>query len=404
MIKGIKRRFILLTMAALLVTLLITYGSVYGVQRRSVTREADLLITLIAENGGTMPGGGFYDFGMNEETRYATRYYVIWTDANGTIYASNMKNISVSTAAQIGDQMTVIFQRGKSQGYVGQSRYAVYSLNDPAQRLMTVVLDRSENLRTLHLLGTVMCITGGAVLVIVFVLLLWLSRYAVRPYERNQEKQRRFITDAGHELKTPLAIISSNAEVLEMMNGENKWLSNIKAQTGRITHLVGSMIELSRADEEWEKTEERQTLDLTEIVRQTVESFSAAAQTRGIALYTEIEANVRITGYLEDMTRLAGILLDNAVKYTDARGLLRVMLTKRGRRAILAVENSCAGLDRNTLPHLFDRFYRADPSRSRETGGYGIGLSMAQMLVQRQKGKLTVDYSPEELIRFTAEL
>ena len=121
-------------------------------------------------------------------------------------------------------------------------------------------------------------------------------------------------------------------------------------------------------------------------------------------MQTEIEPDVHITGYLEDMTRLAGILLDNAVKYTDSRGLLRVMLTKRGRKAVLSVENSCAGLDRNTLPHLFDRFYRADPSRSRETGGYGIGLSMAQMLVQRQKGKLTVDYSPEELIRFTAEL
>jgi len=239
----------------------------------------------------------------------------------------------------------------------------------------------------------------------VLVLLLWLSRYAVRPFEKNQERQRRFVTDAGHELKTPIAIISSNAEVLEMTEeGENKWLTNIREQTKRMSQLVGSMIELSRMDEEKETEEQRQTLDLSELIGRTAEGFSAVAETRGLHLTADIEPGVTISGYLEDMTRLAGILMDNAVKYTDERGYLHIGLARKGRRALLTVENSCAGMDRNTLPHLFDRFYRADASRSRATGGYGIGLSMAQMLVARQKGRLTVDYSPEEIIRFTAEL
>ena len=113
---------------------------------------------------------------------------------------------------------------------------------------------------------------------------------------------------------------------------------------------------------------------------------------------------MRVTAYLEDMTRLAGILLDNAVKYTDERAMLRVGLSKKGRKALLHVENSCVPLSEEQLAHLFDRFYRADSSRSRETGGYGIGLSLAQMLVQRQKGKLTVSCSPEGVICFDAEL
>ena len=157
-------------------------------------------------------------------------------------------------------------------------------------------------------------------------------------------------------------------------------------------------------DEEKREEEPRQDLDLSGIVMGTVEAFAAVAQTRGIEIRSAVEPEIHITGYLEDMTRLAGILVDNAVKYTDQRGYLQVSLTKKGRRAVFSVENSCAGMDRSELPRLFDRFYRADSSRSRETGGYGIGLSMAQMLVQRQKGKLNVEYSDNEIIRFTAEL
>ena len=405
MVKRIRKRFILLTMAALFATLLLTFGCVYGIVHRNVTREADTVIELIARNRGTMPSATeFYALGLNEETRYASRYYVIWTDESGAFLASNMQHITLSTAAQIESQMQRIFVGGKNTGYVDNCRFGVYEWNAQPRTFMVVVLDRSASLRMMGTLGIVMCITAAVVMVLVFLLLLWLSRYAVRPFEQNQERQRRFITDAGHELKTPVAIISSNAEVLEMTTGENKWLTNIREQTQRISQLVGSMIELSRMDEEKEREEQKQDLDLSELVARTAESFSAVAETRNLRILTDIMPDVHITGYMEDMTRLAGILLDNAVKYTDERGYLRVRLSRKGKKALLTVENSCAGMDVNALPHLFDRFYRADESRSRATGGYGIGLSVAQMLVSRQKGKLSVEYFPEEIIRFTAEL
>ncbi len=403
MVKRIKRRFILLAMLALAATLLVTFGSVYGALRRSVTKEADELIGIIALNGGSLPYTDLRAFGMNEETPYSTRYYVIWLDEDGAFLSSNMQHIAIGTAAQIRQQMTEILQRGKAKGYVGTSRYNVFAVEDGAA-YMAVVLDRSASLGTLRALSLMMLLTAVAVLVLVFALLLWLSRYAVRPFEKNQERQRQFITDASHELKTPLAVISSNAEVLEMTEGENKWLTNIKTQTARISQMVASLIELSKMEEEKEAEEPRQEIDLSEVVSHTAEGFAAAAQTRGMAIETAIEPDVRITAYLEDMTRLAGILMDNAVKYTDERGLLRVSLTKKGKKALLCVENSCTGLTEAEVSHLFDRFYRADSSRSRDTGGYGIGLSLAQMLVQRQKGKLTAECSPEGIISFTAEI
>lgn len=404
MAKRIRKRFILLAMAALAATLLLTFGGVYGVLHHNTTGEADQLIHLIAQNGGALPFSGFHGFGMNEETPYSTRYYVIWLDKDGNYLAANMEHITLSTAAQIRTQVTEILQSGKSKGYMDDCRFALFSSVKNPEDYMLIVLDRSDNMRTLDTLGTVMLITAAAVLILVLVLLLWLSRYAVRPFEKNQEMQRQFITDAGHELKTPLAIISSNAEVLELTGGSSKWLDNIQSQTKRISQLVAGMIALTRMDEEKLEEEPRQELNLSEIVAESADAFSAVAQTRGLQIQTAIDPEVRIVAYQEDMNRLAGILLDNAVKYTDERGYLLVSLRAKGRRAILSVENSCAGMDRAQLPRLFDRFYRADSSRSRETGGYGIGLAMAQMLVRRQKGKLSVEYSEDEIIRFTAEL
>ena len=403
MAKRIRRRFIRFAMLALAATLLLTFGSVYGALHLKMTREADDLIALIAQNGGSLPSYDARAFGMSEETPYSTRYYVVWLDESGAFLSSNMQHIALGTAVQIRQQITEILQRGKATGYVGTARYNVFSVEDEAV-YMAVVLDRSASLSTLHAMRLMMLLTALAVLAIVFLLLLWFSRYAVRPFEKNQERQRQFITDAGHELKTPLAVISSNAEVLEMTAGENKWLTNIKTQTARISQMVASLIELSKMEEEKESEEPKQEVDLSEVVAQTVESFSAAAQTRGMTIETAIEPDVRIVAYLEDMTRLAGILLDNAVKYTDERGLLRVSLTKKGKKALLRVENSCDALSEESVTHLFDRFYRADSSRSRSTGGYGIGLSLAQMLVQRQKGRLTASCSPEGIICFDAEL
>ncbi len=403
MVKRLKRRFIRLAMLALAATLLLTFGCVYGALHHRITKEADQLIGLIAENGGSLPSYDARAFGNSEETRYSTRYYVVWMDRDGAFISSNMQHIALGTAVQIQQQITEILRRGKATGYVGTSRYNVFSASDDAA-YMAVVLDRSANLGTLHTLLLMMLLTALAVLILVFLLLLWLSRYAVRPFEKNQERQRQFITDAGHELKTPLAVISSNAEVLEMTAGENKWLANIKTQTARISQMVASLIELSKMEEERESEEPRQIVDLSEVVSQSAESFSAAAQTRGMSIETAIEPDIRITAYLEDMTRLVGILLDNAVKYTDERGLLRVSLTRKGKKALLRVENSCDAISEESLAHLFDRFYRTDSSRSRSTGGYGIGLSLAQMLVQRQKGRLTASCSPENIICFDAEL
>ena len=238
----------------------------------------------------------------------------------------------------------------------------------------------------------------------VLFLLIILSRKIIKPFEENREKQRRFITDAGHELKTPIAIIQSNTEVMEMIDGENKWLTNIKQQTVRMNNLVKGLIELSKMDEQILSEKEKQKIILSEIVYNSVESFRVPAESKGISLKADIAPNISVMGDLEDIVRLVGILLDNAIKYTDDRKEIAVKLFGKSKKAVLPVENTCKGLVRDSVKKFFDRFYRSDSSRNSSTGGYGIGLSMAQAIVQNHKGKLSVHYTDDERIIFTAEL
>ena len=269
---------------------------------------------------------------------------------------------------------------------------------------MIIGIDCSKDLSTANTLTMITFITIISCIIIVMILLIIFSGRVLKPFEENREKQRRFITDAGHELKTPIAIIRSNTEVMEMIDGESKWLKNIKQQTDRMGKLVKDLIELSKMDEQTLSEKEKQRLILSEIVFNSAESFRVVAESKGITLTTDIKPDVAVMGDLEDIVRVIGILIDNAVKYTDDRKKIEVALKTKGKKAILTVSNTCSGLNREEIDKFFDRFYRSDESRSSEKAGYGIGLSMAQMIVQNHKGKISASYSEDEVIIFTVEM
>ena len=337
---------------------------------------------------------------FHDETPFQTRYYVVIIK-DGDYSGSNYSHIALDKIKNIDGQITEILKQNKERGYIDSSRYGCFDYQDGK---MLIVIDCHTDLNTVNLLLTITLVTISFCIIIVLILLIVFSKYVIKPFEENREKQRRFITDAGHELKTPIAIIQSNAEVMEMTSGESKWLTNIKTQTTRMSKLVKGLIELSKMDEQVLSEKEKQNIDLSEIVTNSVESFVVPAQTKGITINTDIDSGIKIMGDLEDIVRLVGILLDNAIKYTDDRHLIEVKLKHKAKKAQLVVSNTCKGLDRESVPRFFDRFYRSDSSRSSQTGGYGIGLSMAQMIAQNHKGRLSVMYTDDEKIVFTTEL
>ena len=208
----------------------------------------------------------------------------------------------------------------------------------------------------------------------------------------SYEKQKRFITDAGHEIKTPITIIDADAEVLEMDLPGNEWLQDIRFQTKRLASLTNDLIFLSRMDEEHTQL---QTIDfpLSDLVSETAQSFQSLAKTQKKEFVTDIEPLLTMNGDEKSLRQLVSILLDNALKYSPENGSITLSLHKAGKMIHLTVTNTVESLAKENLAYLFDRFYRTDQSRNSQTGGYGLGLSIAKAVVTAHKGKITATAS-----------
>ena len=228
----------------------------------------------------------------------------------------------------------------------------------------------------------------------VLVLLLILSKHIVRPVAESYEKQKQFITDAGHELKTPMTIISADADLAEMECGENQWLTDIRRQARRLTELTNDLIYLSRMEEEQPKLQCIE-FPISDVAEEMAGSFQGPAKSQEKDFSTCIQPMLSFTGDEKNIRKLISILLDNALKYSPRGGRMELRLEKQGRALRLTVSNTVGQpLEREKLSHLFDRFYRTDQSRSSQTGGYGLGLSIARSIVLAHRGKIRAE-SPD---------
>ena len=410
MLKKLRIRFILLAILSMTFTLILAFTVVNITLRVRLAERTDEIIDILHENGGYFPmfnhtgsddGDSREQRLLHNEIPFQTRYYTAYLDNSQTIIKGDYSHVAVINIDTIIDQTQKIMAQEKDRGYIDNYRYGKFNTDDC---VMIISVDCRTDISTLDTLLTITLVTIFFCIIAVFVILIALSGKMLRPFAENREKQRRFITDAGHELKTPIAIIQSNTEVMEMIDGESKWLTNIKQQTVRMNKLVKDLIELSKMDEQVLSEKEKQKIIFSEIVLNSVESFRVPSESKGITIKEEIAPHVSVMGDLEDIIRLVGILLDNAIKYTDDRKEIQVKLFSKGKKAVLSVSNTCKGLDKKNIAKFFDRFYRSDTSRNSNTGGYGIGLSMAQAIIQNHRGKLTVNYTDDEIIIFTAEL
>ena len=241
-------------------------------------------------------------------------------------------------------------------------------------------------------------------LALVFLGILFFAERIVRPIAESYDRQKRFITDAGHEIKTPLTIIGANTELLEMDFGENESLEEIRNQTKRLGDLTRDLVSLARMEE----TERKITMidfPLSEIISETVLPFGAIGEAKKIRLTYEIEPMLTLRGDSKSIAQLVSILMDNAVKYTPVCGMVVLRLSKQTRGLYLSVCNTVSDpVNKSDLPHLFERFYRTDRSRNSETGGHGIGLSLAEAIVTAHGGRIRADCPEEGWFRITVLL
>lgn len=400
MINRLRQQFILSAAAAVLVVLFCVIGVINGTMRGLIYVQTNRVLDALSEwdsgtwsasSSGHRPVAG---------TMLANQFFRLRLDAEGNLVASDLGHISLledTDAQKILSLVDLSITRGRvsvtEDGTVTQFAYRVNPDEESGET--TVILLDVTTAFTMkgQLLRASLCI-GGLSFVAFLVILAALSRRAVKPVIANMENQKRFITNAGHELKTPLAIISANTELLEAMYGESEWTHNILSQVSRLSELIRDLITLSKVSEQ-EKMELK-PVALSPIAEAAAAEFRPLVEQRGKRLCTEITSDLTVEGEERFLRELMSILLDNAVKYCDEGGMIALKLApvSKGKAVLLEVSNDYAAGEGVDYSRFFERFYQQEQSHnSTAAGGFGIGLSMASEMVRVMRGRLKVRYA-----------
>lgn len=359
-----------------------------------ITQRADAMTQLIIENNGAVPMKSEIDkmddfnlYNYNEESPFRMRYFTVKYDSKNhvTVNVEHIASIDEGKAVAMADVVRLSDQK---TGEYGDYRYRVGDSKE-----MVVFVDYIYEYTAVDLLTFMLSLLAIVFILLITVLFWFLSRRIVKPFEENSRMQKQFITDASHELKTPIAIISANAEVLAYKSGESEWLNNITTQVTRISELVNELLTLNRL-EEVDEISDIESVNLSELTENTCADFEEVFLSKNIQTTYEIEPDVIINGNADQLKRLVSVLAENASKYTSADGELRVSLKKEFRYTTLSVYNTCEVDQSADYKHLFDRFYRPDSSRASSTGGHGIGLSIAKRIAVLHGG--TIEAVPSD--------
>ena len=397
MIRSLRRKFLVIAMCSLLGTLVVLGAAIGAVNHVVAAQRADRAIDMLYENNGEFPPpegavdpSADFGFQVTQETPFETRYFIVKLTEEQEVLEVDTDHIAALNRQTVVDAVSSILRTGRDRGYSDYYRFGIFQDADVGSTV--IVLDCFLQIQSAHNMLRVMSLVFLACALIVFVLLVFFSGKAIRPFAENLERQRQFVTDASHELKTPLAILVADLDLLDDPGHENKWLKSAQAQVARMDSLIRHLVELARTEETIQDAV-AEVFSASDVASASAEAFQMLAESAGKLLTAEISPKLYMRGVQDDLFRLLSILLDNAVKYCDPGGTIRLTLFQRGRSLCLTVSNPCAGLDPTQLPRYFDRFYRADSSRARSTGGYGIGLSTAKAIVARHRGRITNRYT-----------
>ena len=382
-------------MSSLFILLSLILVGMNGINYGILTKEADEILELLSCNKGSFPN----DFErpphplpphLSPETPYESRYFWVLTDEAGKELACDVSKISsVDRESAVGYAKKALSKKSES-GFLGIYRFSVQKEGDLTRITFLDCGRQIDSFRTFFFTGILMAAAG---FLAVFLIIFLLSERILRPIRESYEKQKRFITDAGHEIKTPLTVIHANVEILKMELGENESLADIDQQTRRLHSLTEELIRLARMEE---KTMMKIDFPLSDVATESVQPFQRTAAQQKKHLTLHIQPNLTLTGNSGMIQNLIGILMENAIKYSPAEGEIVFRLEKQGRNLILSVFNTTESrIAPSQLDRIFDRFYRADDSRNSATGGHGIGLSIAKRIVEAHGGKISAS-SPQD--------
>ncbi len=405
MFKQLQKSFVKSAMLSFTAVLLVVLVAVNVVNYRQTVDQVDHLVTMLVNNDGTFPDapeGGMApkehpEHGMpkgmefRKDDQMATRYAVVRVanDEVQSVDQSHLVSIDETALKELGLRVA---QGSATQGWEGSLRYQVAKTDAGT---MVVLVDANKETQQISRL---MMVTGAVFvlcLAVVYVLVRLVSKRAIRPFVENVERQQQFIANASHEIKTPLAVLSANTDLLEMMGTEAKFVDSNKRQIKRLNSLVEQMLILSRYDE-GEAAATKEEVDLVDVTKAIVEEILPVLNEKGLQVEFTGEAQTVVTTNKSAMTELIRILLDNAMKYTVGEPVITV----EAKRNQLAIGNETEPMTKEQVSQIFDRFYRVDSSRNRTTGGSGLGLSIAQKIAETNDVQLTAELPSETQIRF----
>lgn len=399
MIKKLQIKFVAITMLATTIVICSIYGVITIENYRTTNHQIDGLIDLIVENDGSMPEYNERrdeadDF-ITKETQYSTRYFTININSENEIIETDMQYIASVTQEDVGKIVNDVLAEDKTTGFYENYKYRIVEKGD---KRLIVFLDCTIQLTSLRTTTNKSLAVIGIGLLVVLVIVSIFSKKMLKPLLQNIEKQKQFITNASHELKTPLAVITADIDVLEMSVGENnEWINSIKNQTNRLNTLVKSLLNLANIEEGKDKLE-LSTFSIVDVINKEIQEMKALLVNKQINF--DSSKDVLINGDINLIKQLITILLENSIKYTPDNGIIEINAEKHGKNTKIEIANTCEEGTKITTGKLFDRFYRGDASRNNEKEGYGIGLAIAKSIVDLHKGKISAEINKKGMICF----
>lgn len=440
MIQKLRRQFILVAMCSTLAVLVVIIGTLNILNYTGTVKKKDDILALLSDNNGRFPaffnmdvqprerdnafpekqmqdasfGRDRKDFmrweGFTREMPYETRFFSVTLNGNGEVTKTDgamIASIDEETAKTYAQTIYKRLNNKQSQnGFYDEYRYRITKTDDG---YLVLFVDSATDLANFRKILITSIGVSALGLLAVFLLVLFFSKKVFKPVEESYRKQKQFVTDASHELKTPLTIISANVEVMEMESEESQWSKSIKKQLERMIGLVEQMVTLSRLDEQKEVVKEK--FSLSDALIDVAQAYLPVAEQSGKELTIDVAENVTLTGDEKQIRQMTGLLLDNAMKYASIKTdkgtekpQIRLSMSQKGKKAEIVLWNTVDQIDVGNKEELFERFYRPDRSRNSKTGGSGIGLSIVRSIVEAHHGKITAVSKDGGSIKFKATL
>lgn len=401
MLKKLRRRFIAAAMAAIGAVTLVLLCAVNLWNYKITTDSLDATLDIMSLTGSYSSGKDYslpeIFGGHSSEEMYMTRFFAVYYDQNGKaagVFRDYIATVSVEQALSYSSDA---LSSGRERGYYGDYRYRVLGASGGSIVVFLNAVPEQQSMKTLLKVSVIVSLLA---LLAAFALITAFSKKATAPYMKNMQLQKQFITDAGHELKTPLTSISTSADVLKLETGENEWVDNIQKQAARMSKLVANLVTLSKLDE-GAQSPDMCDFSLSDAAWEVSEPFELRAVAQGKKYSRSIEDNITVHGDMAAVQQMISILLDNAFKYSDEGGEIRLSVRKQHKGSVIEVYNTCAEGSLGDISRFFDRFYRTDKARSAD-GGTGIGLSIARAVAEAHGGSISVESADGRSIVFRA--